>query len=115
MNTGLVCVETACRDSFTYAKAGVILDNLRGQRDAPACLHAAPRQRSELSPRPPGRGSSSRRSRTFTVSYGNPPSTKRCRWTYRPRLAAALGVAWLAVVPAPAARDRRQGRRARGL
>lgn len=32
------CIEAAYRDGFAYAKAGVILDDLRPAADAPACL-----------------------------------------------------------------------------
>ncbi len=37
------CVRAAWRDGFAYAKAGVLLDDLRPPAEAPPCLFAAPR------------------------------------------------------------------------
>lgn len=37
------CIEAVWRDGFSYVKAGVILDDLRESRDAPATLFDAPR------------------------------------------------------------------------
>jgi DNA polymerase V len=36
------CIEAAWRDGFAYAKAGVILDDLRRREDAPRTLFEAP-------------------------------------------------------------------------